>query len=102
MPAWIPVLKTVLPYLTTIVTTAVPAFHARKEEERVTELQEATRQNAESTRLLAEQMQRALQAIEAGGAAADRTARQTRWISVAALIIALVALAAAFVVLLGR
>lgn len=102
MTAWLPVLKTVLPYLTTIVSAAVPAFNAKKDDEQIVELQEATRQNAESIRLLAEQMQRTIQALEAGANTADRTLKQTWVIAVASLITAVVSLIVALTALWAR
>lgn len=97
MAAWIPVLKTVLPYLTTLVTATVPVFQARKDDEKIAELQDATKHNAESIKLLAEQMQRAIQAIETGAAAADRLHRRALALSFAALLIAVLSLLTVFV-----
>src|SRR5690606_6509446 len=73
MPSsWLPILNTVLPYLTSIITAAVPAFTARKDNEKsanlvadqIAELQSAVTRNAESVRVLAEQMQRTIEAIQ--------------------------------------
>lgn len=102
MAAWLPLLKTVLPYLTTIVTAAVPAFTARKDNEQIAELQQAVRQNAESIKVLAEQLQRTIHAIEAGAVAADRARKQARTLGIVALIISLVALGVALAALLAR
>lgn len=107
MPAWLPILKTVLPYLTTIVTAAVPAFTARRENgkssnlvaEQIAELQDAVRRNAESVRVLAEQMQRTIEAIETAALSNERAIRRTMIASLAALVIAVVALAAALTAL---
>lgn len=96
MAAWLPVLKTVLPYLTTIVTAAVPAFTAKKDDERIAELQAAVKRNAESVKVLAEQMQRTVQAIEAGAASAERALRHAQLLSAAAVAVAVVALCVAF------
>ncbi len=89
---WLPVLNTVLPYLTTIVTAAVPHFSGRKDSERITELQEAVKQNAESVKILAEQMQRTIQAIETGAVSAERAISQSRTISIVAVIVAVISL----------
>lgn len=89
---WLSVLNTVLPYLTTIVTTAVPHFSGRKDSEQIAELQEAVKRNAESVKILAEQMQRTIHAIETGAASAERALKQTRLISVLALLVALASL----------
>ena len=106
MAAWLPILKTVLPYLTTIVTAAVPAFTARKDNgksaevtaQQIAELQDAVRKNAESVRVLAEQMQRTIEAIETAALSNERTIRKVRWSSAAALVIAVLALGAALLV----
>ncbi len=92
MAAWLPVLKTVLPYVTSIVTTAVPAFTAKKDNERIVELQEAVKHNAESVRVLAEQLQRTVQAIEKGAVSTERTLKRAQRVSIASLAIAAAAL----------
>ena len=107
MAAWLPVLKTVLPYLTTVVTAAVPAFTARKDDgksnhlvaQQIAELQTAVRGNAESVKILAEQLQRTIQAIEAGAVSAERRVRRAFVVSVISLGVAVVALAAVLAVL---
>lgn len=101
MAPWLPLLKAVLPYLTTIVTAALPAFTARKDNEQIAELQQAVRQNAESIKVLAEQLQRTIHAIEAGAAAAERAQRQARTVSVVALVISLLAFGLALYALLA-
>lgn len=92
MTPWLPVLKTVLPLLTNIVTATVPAFTAKKDNERFAELQHAVKQNAESVKVLAEQMQRTVQAIETGAASAERALKRSRRLNALALIVALLAL----------
>lgn len=89
---WLPVLNTVLPYLTTIITAAVPHFSGRKDSEQIAELQEAVKQNAESVKVLAEQMQRTIQAIEMGALSAERAMKQTRMIGIVSLVIAVASL----------
>lgn len=108
MAAWLPVLKAVLPYLTTIVTTAVPAFTQRKDDGRsaalvgqqIAELQEAVRHNAESVKLLAEQLSRTIQAIESGAVANERALKRTTAAAIIALVAAAVALAIALAAVL--
>lgn len=95
-------MKAVLPYLTTIVTSAIPAFTAKKDDERIAELQKAVRHNAESAKILAEQMQRAIQAIESGAGSAERSLRRAQRLSVLAIIVAVVALGGTFLTLWGR
>ena len=102
MAGWLPVLKTVLPYLTTIVTSTIPAFTAKKDNERIAELQQAAKHNAESVRVLAEQMQRTVEAIEAGAASAERALKRAQRLSVIALIVSTVALFLVFAALWAR
>jgi hypothetical protein len=92
MTPWLPVLKTVLPLLTSVVTATIPAFTAKRDNDRFTELQDAVTHNAASVKVLAEQMQRTVQAIEAGALAAERAVKQSRRLSVLALVVAALAL----------
>ena len=86
MPAWIPTLKAILPYLTDIVTTAIPAFSSRRNEDKSTdsvlkqiaELQNAVIKNAESIKLLAQQLEQTVEAVEEGAATFDQTIIQFR------------------------
>lgn len=102
MAAWLPLLKTVLPYLTAIITAAVPAFTAKKDNEQIAELQQAVRQNAESIKVLAEQMQRTIRAIEAGAVSGDRSQKHARAISIIALVVSLAALGIGLLAYAGR
>ncbi len=131
MPLWIPALKAALPYVASVVGSAIPAFTARKDQARtndlisqqIAELQQAVTANAGSIRLLAQQLENTLKAVEQGGNALERslnesrellvrherlaaqreqeyaqmqrTLRQTRWLALGALATALLALLAA-------
>lgn len=72
MPAWLPLLKASLPYVTQIVATALPAFTSKPVEEKtdditaqqIAELQSAATQNAESIHILAEKLQQTIEGIE--------------------------------------
>jgi len=107
MAAWLPALKAVLPYVTNIVTTAIPVFTARKGQDRaiettaqqITELQGAATQNAESVKVLAEQLQRTVVAVEQAAVNAERSMRLLRLLFAAAACLALAALAVALVAL---
>jgi hypothetical protein len=107
MAAWLPALKAVLPYVTNIVTAAIPAFTARKGRDRsdgvtadqIAELQGAATHNAESVKVLAEQLQRTVTAVEQGAVNADRVTRQARLLAIVALCLALAASAIALVAL---
>lgn len=75
MPAWLPLLKASLPYVTQIVATALPAFTAKPAEEKtddltaqqIAELQSAATNNAESIHVLAEKLQQTIEGIELAG-----------------------------------
>ena len=109
MAAWVSALKAVLPYVTNIVTAAIPAFTARRGQDRsaevsaqqIAELQSAATHNAESVRVLAEQLQRTVSAVEQGAVNVERALRRLRLVASAALLIAVAALCAVLVVVVG-
>jgi hypothetical protein len=76
MAAWLPVLKTALPYVSNIVAAALPVFTSRKEHDvsadlvaqQIAELQEAVRGNAEAVKGLAAQVEQTITALDAGEA----------------------------------
>lgn len=77
MPAWLPLLKASLPYITQIVATAAPAFTAKRSTDpvvtqQIEELQEAVTNNAESIQLLAEKLQQTIQGIDEAAATLQR------------------------------
>ncbi|WP_111655958.1 hypothetical protein [Isoalcanivorax indicus] len=72
MPAWIPLLKISLPYVTQIVTSAIPAFTAArigKQDpllaQQIEELQQAATHNAEAIQALATSLQETVARINA-------------------------------------
>ena len=109
MAAWVSALKAVLPYVTNIVTAAIPAFTARRGQDRsaevtaqqISELQSAATHNAESVQVLAEQLKRTVSAVEQGAVNVERTLRRLRLLASATLLVALAALCAALIVLVG-
>lgn len=76
MPAWLPLLKTTLPYVTQIVATAIPAFTSKPDASKtdpvlarqIEELQTAATKNAESIHTLAENFERTVLGIDAAAA----------------------------------
>ena len=76
MPAWLPVLKAALPYVSNIVAAAVPVFTARREQDasgeltarQIAELQAAVTGNAETVKGLAAQVEKTITALDAGEA----------------------------------
>jgi hypothetical protein len=86
--AWLPILKTVLPYLGPVVQAALPHLTRKKSEradplvaEQITELQDAVNRSAESIKALAA-------AMEASAKANDAAIRRARVLSIAALAVA--------------
>lgn len=111
MPAWLPILKATLPYLTQIVTTAIPVFTSRSNKQgkgadkalpdevvskQISELQAAVTQNAESLHTLASKLQDSLQGIDfaAGNLQAELTS--LRRLARAALVVAIISLGVAY------
>ena len=90
MPAWlIPVLKSVLPYVGTIVSAAAPVFTKKSADaaanqtillqQQITELQAAASANDAHIKDLAIQLQNTVEALEKGASLADR---RHQWILV--------------------
>jgi len=83
MLGWIALLKTTLPYVTQIVTSAIPAFTSKPEasvvdpvlSKQIEELQAAATKNAESIQVLAEKLQQTILGIES---AADSLQKQDK------------------------
>lgn len=103
MPAWLPVLKASLPYITQIVTTAVPAFTARSGPgnpdpvvaRQIEELQLAATKNAESIQLLAEKLQQTIEGIDNAAAALQKQVALFRTLLFFTMTIAVAAIAVA-------
>jgi len=104
MATWlIPALKAVLPFVTPIVTSAMPVFTKRSAEEaaaqasvlqqQIDELQRAASQNAEHVHALAAQLEKTVTALEADALIAERRLRQALVVAGAALVVSLVAVA---------
>jgi hypothetical protein len=94
MAAWLPALKAILPYVAQVVTVAVPVFTKKTEKGRaeeivpqqIQELQGAVTRNAESLKLLADQLQQAIATIEAGAVRIEREMRTVRLLCLAAIV----------------
>lgn len=103
MAAWLPILKAVLPHLGPIVSGALPMFTARKDAsvaQQIAELQEAVRANAVSTKDVARELQRAVEAIEAAALESGKETRRLRLLALAALGVAALSAALAVAALL--
>ncbi|MDX1678506.1 hypothetical protein [Arsukibacterium sp.] len=75
----IPLIKALGPYLTTIATTAIPAFTKKPavqsdpvQAQQISELQQAVTKNSQSLHTLAEQLQKVIALAEEASAAAER------------------------------
>ena len=100
MAAWLPAVKVILPYLTQIITAAVPVFTRKMDRvgaedtgRQISELQDAATRNAESLKILATQLQKAISDIDAASAGIEREIRMTRALAILALILSIAAVA---------
>jgi hypothetical protein len=109
MPAWlIPVLKSVLPYVGTIVSAAAPVF-TRKDvdaaanqtliQQQISELQAAASANDAHIKALAIQMQNTVEALEQGASLAERRHQRIILVCVLAMTISLISLSIAVYIL---
>ena len=101
MSTWfIPVLKSVLPYVGTIVSAAAPVFTAKTADaaasqaflqKQIAELQSAASANDTHIRELAVQMQKTLASLEQGASLAEKQQRQIVWLCAAAIFLSALA-----------
>lgn len=99
MVAWLPAFKTILPYVTQIVTLAVPAFTTKNDvasqevvSKQIAELQDAATRNTEAVKVLASQLQKAITDIETGAARIEKELHKTRQLYVVAITVSGVAI----------
>lgn len=103
MAVWLPVLKASLPYITQIVTSALPAFTSKSSPAKsveviptqIAELQSAVTHNAESVKALALQLQGTIEGIDAGAARLEREIKKLRRLVWIAILLSLLASAVA-------
>jgi hypothetical protein len=95
MPAWLPIIKVVLPYVGLIFQAALPALTRKKSDkadpllaQQIAELQEAVRGNNESLKSLAKGMEQSAKAN-------DMAMQQMRWIALSSMAAAALSLAVA-------
>lgn len=102
MAVWLPALKLALPYITQVVSAAIPAFTSRGDKGRaeevlpqqISELQSAVTHNAESVKLLAIQLQQAIESIDAGASKLEKEVVLLKRLAVTAIVVSVVAIAA--------
>jgi len=112
MPAWLmPVLKSVLPYVGTIVSAAAPVFtrksadaanQATLQQQQITELQAAASGNDAHIKALAVQLQNTVEALEKGASLADKRHQRVITLCVSAMIISIIALGTALYILIAQ
>ncbi len=103
MAVFFPALKVALPYITQIVTAALPMFTSKSAEGRaddvipqqIRELQSAVTHNAESVKGLALQFKETIEGVDAAAARLQREIVFLRRLAVSATIVALLAIAVA-------
>lgn len=96
----IPLIKVLGPYLTTIATTAIPAFTAKPAEakadpvqtQQISELQQAVTKNAQSLHTLAEQLQKVIALAEQASAEAERQIATYKSLVIGSAVIAVAAI----------
>lgn len=108
MAAWLATTKLLLPIVTEIVSTAIPAFTSRKDQQKaadlvtqqITELQAAVTRNAESVQAIAAQLQKTVAAIEHDAVLLGRKLRRLQIAFALSSILSLAAVVAALAVVL--
>jgi hypothetical protein len=114
MAAWLlPAVRTVLPYISSIVAATMPIFTTRKSDEaaaaqagllqkQITELQSAASQNAAHIKELAEQLQKTVTALEEGAVIAEARFRRIAALCGAAIFVSIIALCVSLTAFFGR
>jgi hypothetical protein len=110
MAAWLPLIKASLPYVTQIVTAAIPAFTSKPSSgksddvipKQISELQSAVTHNAESVRALATQLKQTIEGIDVGAEKLQQELRAIRWLAVVAVVLAVVAVCVSVWALVGK
>ena len=101
MAAWlVPVIKSILPHVGTIISAAAPVFTRKNGDtatlqQQITELQSAASANDAHIKDLAVQMQTAIEALEKGTRLAEKRYRHAMLLGIASFIISLTALGVA-------
>ena len=110
MAAWLPLLKASLPYISQIVTAAIPAFTSKTSADKsaevvptqIAELQSAVTQNAEAVKALATQLKGTIEGIDTGAAKLEQEIKALKRLAQIATILALLGAAVAILALLSK
>jgi hypothetical protein len=112
--AWlVSAIKAILPYVSAIVTTAIPVFTTRKSDEatvaqaqllrqQISELQSVASKNAVHIKELAEQLQKTVAALEQGASLYESRLRRIAALCIGAIIVSCLALGVSLIVLFGK
>jgi len=100
MAAWLPALKAILPYVSQVVTVALPVFTKIADKSKaadvipnqIQELQAAVTRNTESLKILADQLQKTITSIDSGASKIEKEVRTIRRLCVAAILISVMAM----------
>lgn len=100
MAVWLPAVKVILPYITQIVTAAIPAFTKKTDKggseevipNQISELQEAVTHNAESLKILATQLKQVISGIDTGSVKLEKEIKTIKRLSIFAIAISAVAI----------
>ena len=103
MAAWLPALKASLPYITQIVTAAIPMFTSKPKNadsaalvpQQIEELQVAVVENAENVKGLATQMQNNLESLSSGASDLQREIKLIKRLLVLAFTLSIIGLSLA-------
>jgi hypothetical protein len=110
MAAWLPVLKASLPYITQIITAALPMFTSKPGNAKsadlvprqIEELQVAVIQNAESVKELATQLQNTIENLDSGASGLQKEMRLLKRLIVLALTFSVIGLSLGIWMLISK
>ena len=110
MAAWLPLIKTALPYVVQVVSIAVPAFTSKADDKKIkeiipqqiTELQSAATQNAESVKILAEQLKETIEGVDAAAVKIQQEITFLRRLCAMAIFIAVISLIVAILFIVNQ
>ena len=110
MAAWGPLIKTVLPYVADVIAVAIPAFTAKTDDkknseiipEQISELQSAATHNAESVIILAAQLKETIEGIDVAGLKIQQELLSLKRLCIISILVATVSIVVATLALLSR
>jgi len=111
MATWIPLIKSAMPYVVQVLSIAIPAFTSRSSQkepevddiipQQIIELQSAATQNAESVKILAEQLKGSMEGVDVAAVKLQQELLLLKRLSVIAIVISLVSVAIAIFAVSG-